>query len=405
MAKFLYTAKNEHGEARAGEMTAKDEQSLAQQLRSEGFLLTSLKRMEEDEKVAVRFFDRFTTIPLKERLVFTRNLSVMVGSGLPIAKAIANLSAQTQHKKFQKILTEIYENVQKGLTLSDSLSKYPSVFNDLFINMVRVGEVGGSLEDVLRILTVQMEKEHELLSKVRGALIYPAVILVAMIGVGIIMLTYILPRILSVFQDMEVTLPPMTRFVIFLSNTLSHNSIAIAVGFVVIVIGLRIFLHTKAGRITRSFLALHIPVLSPIVIKVNCARFARIYSSLLRSGVSVVDALTVVARTLANHYYRTAILHGAEQIQKGVPLSKIIVQEKHLFPVIVPQMVEVGEETGKTEVMLQKLAEFYEEEVAQITKNLSSIIEPILMLVIGSAVGFFAIAMLQPMYSVLENIK
>jgi type IV pilus assembly protein PilC len=289
--------------------------------------------------------------------------------------------------------------------LSEGLAKYPSVFNELFVNMIGVGEVSGNLEEVLDILALQLEKEHDLISKVRGALIYPAVIVVVMIGIAILMLTYILPKITGVFQDMEVKLPATTLFVIGLSNFMREHWI-ITIGFFVgIIVAFSVGLRTDAGRHAFHWLVLRLPIVGNIVIKVNCARFARIYSSLLKSGVSVIAALSIVARTLGNVYYKEALTLGIEDIQKGTELSKVIEKYPVIFPILVPQIIQVGEETGKTETVLQRLAEFYEDEVSQITKNMSSIIEPILMLLIGGMVGFFAVAMLQPMYSVLENIQ
>jgi type IV pilus assembly protein PilC len=407
MPKFLYTAKHSStGETKGGEMTAKDEKSLAQQLRAEGFLVTSVKAMEKSEEgVHVKFLDRFQSVPLKEKMIFARNLSVMVASGLTLSRAIGNLQAQVKSRYFKTILVRVNEDLQGGKTLSASLAQFPGVFSELFVNMVYVGEVSGNLDKVLDILAVQLEKEHDLLSKVRGALMYPAVVVTAMIGIGIIMLTYVLPKITGVFKDMDVQLPAATQFVIGISDFLRNHSVASLGIFVTAVVFLRIFLKTAPGKRALSYAVIHFPVISNIIVKVNCARFARIYSSLLKSGVSVVDSLSIVSRTLSNVYYKDALREGIAQIQKGADLSRIIASYPVIFPVLVPQMVEVGEETGKTEEVLEKLAEFYEGEVDQITKNLSSIIEPVLMLLIGGAVGFFAVAMLQPMYSVLENIK
>ena len=407
MPKFLYTARNaQSGETRGGELVAKDEKELAQELRAEGFLVTSVKELGGvSGGVQVKFFDRFIGIPLKERMVFTRNLAVMVSSGLTVSRGVLNLSIQTGNKRFRKILQSVYEDVQAGKQLSEGLAKYPSVFNELFVNMIAVGEVSGNLEEVLDILALQLEKEHDLLSKVRGALIYPAVIVVAMIGIAILMLTYILPKITSVFQDMEVPLPATTLFIMAISDFVrNHWLITIGI-FVGTILGVYVAGKTDNGRRFFHWLFLKMPIVGNIIIKVNCARFARIYSSLLKSGVSVVNSLTIVARTLGNVYYKEALQAGIEEIQKGTELSKIIEKYPKIFPILVPQIIQVGEETGKTEDVLQRLAEFYEEEVSQITKNMSSIIEPILMLLIGGGVGFFAVAMLQPMYSVLENIK
>lgn len=407
MPKFLYTARHTaSGETRGGETLAKDEATLARELRKEGFLLTSVRAMDEERgEASGKFFDRFRSIPLKEKMVFTRNLAVMIGSGLTVSRAITNLAEQSGNKTFKKILLDVHQEIQAGRTLSAALAKYPSIFSELFVNMIYVGEVSGNLEKVLEILAVQLEKEHDLLSKVRGALMYPAVVLVAMVGIGILMLTYILPKITGVFQDMNVVLPPMTRFVIALSDFIRGHAI-VSLGLVVgTVILLRLFSKTIMGQRVIGWLLLRMPAIGNIIIKVNCARFARIYSSLLRSGVSVIESLKIVEKTLGNIYYKDALREAQSEIQKGVELSKVILRHQHTFPILVPQMLQVGEETGKTEVVLEKLADFYEGEVDQITKNLSSIVEPILMLIIGGAVGFFAVAMLQPMYSVLENIK
>ncbi|MBI2439529.1 MAG: type II secretion system F family protein [Candidatus Moranbacteria bacterium] len=406
MPKFLYTAKNiSTGETSGGEMEAKDEKTLAQDLRAQGLLLTSHRELEAASSLDIKFFDRFATVPLKEKMIFTRNLSVMVSSGLTVSRAVHNLSFQTKNKRFNKILLSVYDDVQAGKTLSEGLAKYPSVFSELFVNMVSVGEVSGNLEEVLDILALQLEKEHDLLSKVRGALIYPAVILLAMVAIAILMLTYILPKITGVFGEMGVQLPATTLFIIALSDFLRNHaiiSVLVVVGFL---FGIKIFSGTAFGKRFFGLLFIYMPIIGNIVVKVNCARFARIYSSLLKSGISVISALTIVSKTLSNVYYKDALADAMAEIQKGVELSKIISKYPRIFPILVPQILEVGEETGKTETVLQRLAEFYEEEVSQITKNMSSIIEPILMLLIGGSVGFFAVAMLQPMYSVLENIK
>ena len=404
--KFIYTAKSADGKSKGGEISAPDERAVAQQLRVDGYIVTSIKKIEEQEiKTSVSLMDRLQTVPLKEKMMFARNLSVMISSGLTVSRAVHNLGAQTKNKRFRKILESLFEDLQSGKNLSEGLAKYPSVFSELFVNMVRVGEAGGNLDEVLNIVATQLEKEHELLSKVKGAMMYPAVIVVAMIGIGILMLTYVLPKITGVFKDMQVELPPTTQFIINLSDIFKNHSLLVGLSFVLLLVFLKIFLETQTGKKTLSFLTLNLPVISNIVIKVNCARFARIYSSLLRSGINVTEALKIVANTLTNYYYKKSIEKGMEQIQKGISLSKIIASNGKIFPVLVTQMIEVGEETGKTEAVLMKLAEFYEEEINQITKNMSSIIEPVLMVLIGGAVGFFAIAMLQPMYSLMENIQ
>jgi type IV pilus assembly protein PilC len=405
--RFFYTAKSYSGETKSGEVDVKNEAELSQQLRSDGYVLTSCKEMVSEEKgnIEIKFLDRFFGLSIKDKLMFTRNLSVMVASGLPLSRAIKNLSVQTKNKRFAKMLDSVFSDIQAGLSFADSLSKYPAVFSELFVNMIRVGETSGNLEEVLEILADQLEKEHELMSKVKGALTYPAVILVAMVGIGIIMLIYVLPKLTGIFKEMNVELPKSTQFIIWLSDTLRQQSILVIIVFLAVLFFGKIFLSTIAGKKTISFVSINTPLIRNIVIKINCARFSRIYSSLLKSGVPVVESLKIVSRTITNYYYKKTFEESIEQVQKGVNLSGIIAKNTRAFPILVSQMIEVGEETGKTEEILLKLAQFYEEEVTQLSKNLSSIIEPFLMIIIGSAVGFFAVSMMQPMYSIMDSIK
>lgn len=405
--KVFYSAKNYSGEAKSGELEVKDERDLAAQLRAEGYILTSFSQLakEDANKISVKFFDRFIKISLTDKLMLTRNLSVMISSGLPLSRAIRNIALQTKRKKMISVLNDIFEEIQKGNSLADGLAKYPGIFNELFVNMVRVGETSGNLEEVLGILASQLEKEHELMSKVKGALTYPAVIVVAMIGIAILMLTYILPKLMGVFTDMKVELPASTKFIIAISDILRNHGLLVAAAFFALIFFLKFFLTTTTGKKFFGLLVINIPVVKNIIIKVNCSRFARIYSSLLKSGVSAVEALNIISRTLTNYYYKDAMKESVEKIQKGIALSDIIAKYPKIFPILVVQMLQVGEETGKTETVLLKLAEFYEDEVSQLSKNISSIIEPVLMIFIGGAVGFFAVSMLQPMYSIMDNIK
>ncbi|EKD58253.1 MAG: hypothetical protein ACD_56C00165G0008 [uncultured bacterium] len=408
MPKFIYTAKGYNGQTKGGEIVAQDEKNVAQQLRGEGYLVTSISMVKEEVEGAdgkKGFMNYFVSVPLKEKMVFARNLSIMVASGLTVSKAINNLALQTENKAFRKILLDIFEEIQGGKALSEGLAKYVDIFGELFVNMVRVGETAGNLDEVLKIVAVQLEKEHDLKSKVKGAMIYPAVILTVMFIIGIIMLTFVLPKLMGVFKDMDAKLPAMTQFIVDLSNIMKNNSLMVIVFFVFIALFLQYFLRKPAGKKAISWISIKFPIFSPLVKQMNCARFARIYSSLLRSGVGAVDALKIISRTLTNHYYQEVLLGSVEDIQKGVSLSKILSDHPDIFPVLVSQIVQVGEETGKTEVVLLQLAEFYEDEVDQITKNLSAVIEPLLMVIIGAAVGFFAVAMLMPMYSMLDNVK
>lgn len=404
---IFYTAKNFSGDTKGGQMKIKDENELVEQLRNEGFVLTSFREIknEQSKSVGIKFLDRFSGISVEEKMMFARNLSVMISSGLPLARSLQNITLQTKNKKLISVLQHICEDIQMGTGFADSLMKFPGIFDELFTNMIRVGEVSGNLEDVLNILSGQLEKDHALIKKVRGALVYPAVILVAMGLVGIVMMVYVVPQITGVFKDLNATLPASTQFIISTSNAMRDYWYLFIIALPLLGFFVKFLTTTDVGKKALGIFLLNLPVIKNIVIKMNCARFARIYSSLLKSGVSVVESLQILSRTLTNYYYKKAFTRAVTEVQKGVNLSKVIFEEKKAFPILVPQMIEVGEETGKTEEILGKLAEFYEQDVDQITKNLSSIIEPVLMLLIGTVVGFFAISILQPMYGVLENIK
>jgi type IV pilus assembly protein PilC len=403
----FYTAKGFLGETKSGETKVKSERELVEQLRTDGFVLTSFKELKSDDgqEIKINFLDRFTGISTAEKMMFAKNLSVMISSGLPLSKALQNIQAQTQNKRFISVLAHVNSDIQTGVSFADSLAKFPGIFDELFVNMIRVGEISGSLEEVLNILALQLEKDHELIRKVTGAMVYPAVILVAMGLIGIVMMVYVVPQITGVFKDLNATLPVSTQFIISTSDAIRNYWYLLIFLIPLLGIIIKFLSTTDIGKKTMGLVLINLPVVKNIVIKVNCARFARIYSSLLKSGVSVVESLKILSKTLTNFYYQKAFARAMIEVQKGVNLSKIIFEEKKIFPILVPQMIEVGEETGKTEAVLSKLAEFYEADVDQITKNLSSIIEPVLMLLIGSVVGFFAISILQPMYSVLENIK
>lgn len=405
--KVIYTAKSFSGETKGGEMDVKSERELASQLRSDGFVLTSFREVETNvgNGIKIKLLDKFLGVPLKEKVVFARNLSVMISSGLSLPRAVNDIVLQTQNQRLKSALGNVVKDLQTGASFADSLAKYPAIFNELFVNMVRVGETSGNLEEVLNLLAAHLEKEHKIISRVKGAMIYPTVIFIVMIAVAVIMLTFVLPTLIGVFKDSNVTLPVSTRIIIWISDTLKVHSVLVAIALFGSIFFSWLFSKTKSGKILISFLTIRTPFVKNIVIKVNCARFARTYASLLKSGISVVEALKIISRTLSNYYYKKALLDAMDQIKKGTSLSKIILSYPQVFPMLVGQMAEVGEETGKTEAVMMKLAEFYEDEVEQITKNLSSVIEPVLMVVMGIAVGFFAVAMLQPMYSLMGNIK
>ena len=407
MLTYFYTAITATGEKVSGSEVAQDERTLANILREKGYLLTTATTEQAKKKVLSfgPFLDRFHPASLTDKLLFTRNLQVMVAAGVPLPKALDILSAQTESKSFRKVLLEIKKEVVEGQSLSDSMGNYPAIFSELFTNMIKVGEESGTLEQVLQQLTLQLERSHELRSKVLGALMYPSVVIAAMLGVGTLMLIVVIPQLAATFRELEVPLPLTTSIVIGLGTFLSkfwYIAFPALFGFLVLAFRLT---KTKVGKRAFDAFILKAPLFGGITQKMNAALMTRTLSSLITSGVPIVRSLEITSKVLGNIYFQDSLEVSAQRVGKGEKLSAALKSYGHLYPVVVVQMVEVGEETGETGNILAKLAEFYEEGVTQVTKNLTSIIEPILMLIIGATVGFFAISMIQPMYGMLSAIK
>ena len=406
MPKYFYTARSLKGEPKSGNIEVKDTHELARILHEEGCILVSANLEKESKRsafeISIPFFDR---VSLKEKMFFTRNLRIMIASGLPLPRSLKTLAEQSKSKKFRKTILNIREEIIKGKNFSEGLSLHPDIFSELFQNMVKVGEEAGTLENSLKVLTEQMEKENELKSKIIGAMIYPAVIICAMIGIGIVMLIVVVPQLALTFKELNIELPLTTRLVIFLGTFMAEKWYLMILIVLGILLLLRVASRTKTGRILIDNITLKIPIISGIVKKTNSAQTTRTLGSLITAGVPIVRSLEIISGSLSNIYFKTAVAKAAEKVKKGEKLFEALSPYQDIFPSIVLQMIEVGEETGETSTILIKLAEFFEEEVANATKNLSAVIEPVLMLIIGGIVGFFAVSMVQPMYSMLGSIK
>lgn len=405
MPKYFYTAKSLKGESETGSREAKDEHELARVLYQEGYVL--IKATAEEEKIKKRELEISLPflggVSLKEKMVFTRNLGVMISAGISLPQALKTLAKQAKSQKFKKTLLKITGQVIKGESFSDSLAQHPDIFSELFWNMVKVGEESGKLEESLAILTRQMERESELKSKIQGAMIYPAVIICAMIGIGIMMLIMVVPKLAQTFEELEIELPLTTRMIIGLGTFLAEKWYFAILLLFLLVFFLRTILKTGGGKRIWDNLVLKLPIISPIVKKTNSAYTVRTLGSLIAAGVSMVRSLEIVSGTLGNFYFKRMIAEAVERVRKGEKLSQILKPYQNFYPPTVIQMLEVGEETGQTSEILEKLADFFEDEVAIATKNLAAVIEPVLMLLIGGAVGFFAVSMVQPLYSMLSG--
>lgn len=407
MPKYFYLAKSLKGEEQSGTLEAKNEKELARILRQEGYLLirSEIEAGESKKKKFSISIPFLSGVSVNEKMIFTRNLKVMIAAGIPLPRSLKTLAGLTRSQKFEKALLGIMEDVIKGKSFSDALTKYPDIFPEVFQSMIKVGEEAGTLEEVLGTLTQQMEREYEVASKVQSALIYPAVIILAMLGIGFLMLVMVIPKLAETFNELNVELPPTTKLIIFIGNFLAHYWYLLPVIVAAFVIFLRQILKTKSGKRIFDNLMLKIPVISPIIKKTNSASMVRTLSSLVIAGVPIVRSLEIISAVLGNVFYQEAINDAAEKVRKGAKLSESLAKYENIFPVLVTQMIAVGEETGQTSDILSKLADFYEEEVTTSTKNLAAVIEPVIMLFIGGAVGFFAISMVQPMYSMLGAMQ
>lgn len=402
MPKYFYIAKSFEGKTKKQAIEAKNERELAKALRQQGYVLVSAQ-LEKKRGKRRRIGAFLEKVSVKDKMMFARNLQVMIGAGISLPRALEILAFQTKNKKFQNILKKISQEIITGKSFSESLNSYPSVFSELFQNMIKVGEEAGTMEEVLGVLSQQMEKEYELKSKIKGALIYPAVIIIAMLLIGILMLIVVVPKLADTFEELNVELPATTQFVIGLGGFLAHNVFFIIVLLIASILFLRFVFKTKKGKKLLDSLFLKIPVISKIVRQNNIAQTVRTLGSLLTSGIGIVQALEITSGTVSNSYFKEDLLLAGQKVKKGEKLSTSL--KNQIFSSLVVQMVAVGEETGETSEMLLKLANFFEKEVANASKNLTTIIEPAIMLVIAAAIGFFAVSMIQPMYSMLGSIK
>ena len=413
MPLYYYTAKNLDGKEITGSMEAVNEKQLSQNLRGQGYFLVSSQTNEKDKdqeikisnKLKLNFLDSLFNVPLTEKLFFVRNLKVMVKTGVSLVRSFEILSLQTKSKKFRNILIGISTRINRGESLSSSMGQYPKVFPMLFQETIRVGEETGRLEDALKILNKQMEKEHNLKSKMQSAMVYPLMVVCMGFGIGIFMMIFAVPKIKASFVEMGVQLPLTTKIILGFAGLLTKYWI-IAI-FVFIGLGIGVFLFTRSGKggKIKSALWLKIPMISKLTRQANSASTLRTLSSLLQSGVPIVKSLDIASGSLSNFYFRNALKDASQRVEKGEKLSVALKSYQNIFSPMVVQMIEVGEETGETSDILEKLAEFLEEEVAASTERLSSIMEPILIMCVGGAVGFFAVSMMQPMFSIMDGVK
>ena len=410
MPKYTFKAKKRSGEEYTETLEADDKLHLYKEIHRRGDSLISVSASKRGKGEG--FFSNLkgkqitilSSVKEIEKINFARHLSSMLGAGLPVSRALSVLERQTKNIEMKKILSSVQDRIKSGGTLSSGLEQFPKVFPKMFVAMVRAGEEGGNMEESLTTIATQMEKNYALKRRVRGAMMYPAVVLFIMVAIGVLMLTFIVPTLVGVFEDMDAELPVQTKMIIWASDALVHHALWVAVFTLAFFVSVFFFIRSSVGKRFVDFVIMRIPFIKTIVKEVNSARTTRTLSALLSSGVDVIPALSITEDVIQNSYYKPVIRLAQKRIEKGEQISSVFIENQHLFPVFVGEMMSVGEETGKISEMLEGVAVFFEDEVDQRTNNISTIVEPILMVIIGIAVGFFAISMIMPMYSLMEQI-
>jgi len=402
---FSYKIQTSEGEIAEGKKEAKDKLELVRLLKQEGNIVILVDELDKKGlSLSLRFNVAFGRVKLLERVVFMRNLGAMIKAGLPLSRSLDVLRKQTKNQKLKKIIASIAQDINKGSSLSGALAKFPNVFSSLSIAMVRVGEESGTLPKSLELNSIHLDRNYRLKKRVKGALMYPLIIIMALFFIGTLMFIYVVPTLTQTFKELGVELPLSTTIIIVISDFLRFHTILALMTIVGVVLSVYFFFKSAKGERTFDFIVLRIPVIGPIIKEVYAAQTSNTLASLLSAGVQMIESIKITRDVIQNSFYKDILKEAEIKVGKGIALSKVFQEHEGLYPVLVGEMIAVGEETGRLSDMLMQLATFYEDDVEQKTKDLSTIIEPILMVIVGAGVGFFAISMITPLYTVLLDI-
>lgn len=401
MALFEYKAKDKKGKIIQEIIEAPSRKAAAVILRDQDLKVLVIRKTEQAQAIS----ERIRRVSVIEKAIFCRYLSTMMKAGLPLAEAVEIMAKEATNLKMHRILRDLQYSLQRGEKLSNVFSRYPEVFDSVFITLTRAGEESGTLEKSFEYLATQLMSSYELSQKVKGALLYPAVIISAMAGVGVIMITFVLPRISKVFLRLRIDLPLPTRVLLSLSNFLGEHYLWALAGLLAIIVGTIILLRLSKTRKALLRLVSKLPVLSRLFNQLDLARFSRTLSTLLKSGVPILDSIKVSVDLLTQKKFIALGKTFEEEIQKGRSLSDAISKGEGIFPALMTQSIRAGEKSGSLEVVLEELADFYEQEIEHTLKSFTSILEPVLMLIIGVAVGAMVISIIAPIYSVIGSLQ
>lgn len=401
---FSYQARSAEGKTVTGSLNAIDKNSALILMNKQGLRPISIELKTGVKRSKGGFFK--AKVKVTDLVLFTRQLSTMVSAGVPLLRALTTMHDQVENPTLREVIGDLIKDVQGGVSLADAMQKHPNVFSDIFVNMIRAGEAAGIVDDILKRLATQVEKNASMRKKIKSASTYPIVLLTLTIGAFMGLMIFIIPRIATILKDIggpNAQLPVITQVMISISSFMTTYWYIVIGGGALIIFLVRRYVKTPAGRYQLHSFVLKVPILNNLVIKISVARFTRTFAALIGAGVSVVEALKVTARAIGNDVYRQAIDTAAGEVVNGKQLSQALEGNK-LFPGIVPQMLAVGEETGQTDVVLVKVADFYDEEVDAIIDGLSSILEPVMIVIMGGMVGLVAASVMGPIASLSQNV-
>jgi len=399
MPVFEYTGRTPTGQTVSGTLEAKNKQELMQLLRRQRVIVTNVKRKSKSLNLTIG-----TGVKAVEISRFTRQFAVMIEAGLPLVQCLDILAAQTTNKVLAKIIANVRDTVSSGSTLADALAKEKKVFDQLYVSMIEAGEVGGALDVILKRLADYREKADAIKRKIKGALTYPAIMLVMLVLISFVMLTFVIPIFAGMFEGLGAELPKPTQIVINLSNWLKGNMHLLIGGVILIIIIYKLMRKNSKTRYYLDYLFLKLPLFGMLIRKTAVARFSRTLGTLIQSGVNIIDALQVTAKTAGNDVIAKAIKNAIIAISQGETIARPL-EESRVFPPMVVQMINVGEKTGNLDTMLAKIADFYEEEVDSAVETLTAMIEPLMTVVMGIVVGGLLVAMYLPMFDIIGKIK
>jgi len=400
-ASFIWAGKSRDGKIQKGEMSASSKDEVIAMLRRQGVIATTVKEKSASSGFKIPGFGG--GVKDKDIVIFTRQFATMIDAGLPLVQCLEILAGQTENKTLAKAVSQIRSDVESGSTYADALGKHPKVFNDLYVNLVAAGEVGGILDTILGRLTGYIEKNMKLKKQIKAAMVYPSVVMIVAVGVIAVLMVFVIPMFSKMFTDMGGELPGPTQLVISISNFMQHYIIHMIVGIFLVITAIKKIYATKKGRLMIDTLMLNAPIVGNLISKIAVSKFTRTLGTLMGAGVPIMDGLEIVAKTAGNKVVENAVFATRQSISEGKNLSEPLSKSK-VFPKMVVQMINVGETTGALDAMLSKIADFYDDEVDTAVEALTAALEPALMVFLGTSVGFIIIAMYLPIFKLASVV-